>query len=163
MSVGPRIVFTRFVTGETPKLRPWREHYRRVVGADPHVADPHVDGVVETAVVWNLVSANNRALARSAGVHPNFEDAVAGARAAVSAGSMLDVVLVSEQRRGVFGWYLALVGDPVMTCARWYVTERDRRHAIDLALTSLAIATLHPGSRLMDPALMGGTRDSHER
>ena len=155
MSVGPRIVFTRFVTGESPKLQPWRDHLARVVGATVTSSVPKADDVL----VWHLVSANNRVLARSAWVFSSFDEATVSARATVDAGAELAIVPVSEERIGTYGWYATLAGETVATCSRWYVTERDRRHSIALALTSLPHATLLPGARLMDPALMGGSRE----
>ncbi len=159
MTVGPRIVFTRFVTGSSPKLAPWREHTRRVVGSAQVAVSPWTEGSDDSAVVWNLVSANNRMLARSAAVFETFDRAVASATQAVEADSTLAVTLVSDDRHGVFGWYATAEGAALMTCSRWYTTERDRRHAIELALASIAVALLSPGARLMDPNLMGGGRD----
>lgn len=159
MTVGPRIVFTRFVTHSSPKLALWRDHTRRVVGESLMESLPSADGSEDCAMVWNLVSANNRMLARSATVFDSFDRAVASAARAVDADPTLSVTLVSDDRHGVLGWYAAAHGAAVMTCSRWYATERDRRHAIELALASIAVALLSPGSRLMDPSLLGGARD----
>jgi hypothetical protein len=155
MSVGPRIVFVRFINGDSPKLSPWIAHVARVLG--PVFRRQPASGG-DGLLVWQLVSGNNRQLARSVDVHDSFEAASDSAHSIVHAASGLIVELVSEAGRGVYGWYASLDGTPVMTCARWYVTDRDRRHSIDLALRSVAVATLHTGSRLTDPALMGGDR-----
>ena len=152
MPVGPRIVFVRFIDGDSPKLTPWIAHVTRVLG--PIFArqpSPKDEGLI----VWQLVSGNNRQLARSVAIHESFEAATASARAVVESGLSLAVDSVSEAGRGVYGWYASLEGDPVMTCARWYVNDRDRRNSIELALKSVAIATLHSGSRLTDLALTG--------
>lgn len=155
MSAGPRIVFVRFLTADSPKLTPWVAHSSRVVNArGGAVATKPPTGMV----VWQLVSANNRQLARAADVLDTFEGARADASAVVAASDRLVVETVSEAGRGVYGWFATLDGRPVVTCARWYGTDRDRRHSIDLALRSMATAELHEGARLTDPALMGGDR-----
>lgn len=154
MSVGPRIVFVRFVTSDSPKLVPWLSHATRVLGADTGVQHPvPATGVV----VWQLVSANNRELARGFGAHESFEAARAHAAMVVSEPD-LELEQVSEPGRGVYGWFAAIGGVPVVTCARWYLTARDRRHSIDLAVRSIPVATLHAGARLTNPALLAGDR-----
>ena len=146
----------RFVSSESPKLLPWVAHVTRVLrDAAPREPEPSgPDGLL----VWQLVSANNRQLARSVTLHSTFSGATDAARAVVAASDSLAVQLVSEPGRGMYGWYATLDESPVMTCARWYVTDRDRRNAIALALRSVAVATLHEGARLTDPALMAGAR-----
>lgn len=155
MSVGPRIVFVRFLTSDSPKLVPWLAHARRVLGAggDADAATPEAG-----LVVWQLVSANNRELARGFGAHASFEEARADAARIVAAADSLQLELVSEAGRGVYGWYASLDGAPAVTCARWYLTARDRRHSIDLAVRSIPAATLHAGARLTNPALLAGDR-----
>ena len=110
-------------------------------------------------MVWQLVSANNRMLARSAVIYGTFDEAVVGARNAAAAGEELSVGFVSDDRHGLFGWFVSFGGDPLMTCSRWYLSERDRRHSIELALSSLLVALLSPGARLIHPSLMGGARE----
>ena len=155
MSVGPRVVFVRFISGDSPKLSPWLAHVARVLGS---AFRPQPSRSDEGLLVWQLVSGNNRQLARSVAVYSTFEQATADAARLVERGTELIVELVSEAGRGVYGWYASLDGEPVMTCARWYVTDRDRRHSIELALKSVSVAVLHTGARLTDPALMGGDR-----
>lgn len=154
MSAGPRIVFLRFATASSPKLTPWVGHSELVIGVAAEVPLGPPTGTV----VWQLVSANNRQLARGAEVHDTFEQARANAARVVERHADLEVDLVSEGRRGVYGWLARLDGEPVITCSRWYVNDRDRRHSIELARRSLAIAVLHSGARLNDPALMAGDR-----
>jgi hypothetical protein len=146
------VVFVRFLTSDSPKLRPWVAHARKVVGEDGR--DENSSG----SVVWQLVSANNRQLARGVEVYNTFEDARSSVGDVIASGAELTVDLVSEAGRGVYGWYASLAGKPVATCARWYVTDRDRRHSIELALRSITVATVHTGARLTDPALMAGDR-----
>ncbi len=154
MSAGARIVFVRFQSPESPKLAPWSAHADRVIGRS--VVAP-ADDLPGGTIVWHLVSANNRELARGARVLDSFGDARADAQAVVDAADRLEVSMVSETGRGQYGWFAALDGEPVATCARWYASDRDRRHSVRLALLQLAGARLHDGARLTDPALMAGT------
>jgi hypothetical protein len=145
---GPRIIFTRFLSGESPRLAPWREHHRRVLSQADSASRAAEHGSV---VVWRLVSSNNRELARSAEIFGQFHDAVASARAAATAAEITTVCLVSDERGGSYGWYLTHVDRPVAICARWYDAERERRHAVSLAIRGLSLATLAEGAReLMD-------------
>jgi len=158
MPVGPRVVFMRFLDDESPKLAPWISHATRVIG-DRSVAPltPNTTGN-QGRSVWQLVSANNRQLARGVGVHESFELARIHAQHVVDSGPELSLEFVSESGRGVYGWFASFAGVPVMTCARWYLTDRDRRHSGDLATRSISSALLLAGARLTDPSLMGGHR-----
>ena len=91
-------------------------------------------------------------LARGTDVYSSFEDAYAQVTELVRGTASLAVGLVSESGRGLYGWYLSDAGRPVVTCARWYLTDRDRRNSIELAVRSLAVATLGSGTRLADLA-----------
>ena len=155
MSAGPRIVFVRFLTPDSAKLMPWATHSSRVIsaGGDPVPVERPTGNVV-----WQLVSANNRELARGADILDSFEGSRENAQAAVDAADSIEIAMVSEGGRGVYGWFGTIDGRPVVTCARWYNNDRDRRHSIKLAITALAGARLHDGARLTDPALMGGER-----
>lgn len=153
MTVGPRIVFVRFLRDDSPKLVPWRVHISRVLGAAGTSSTRDANG----QLVWQLVSGNNRQLARSVRVYSSFEEASDEAKALVESAASLEVTPVSEPRHGVYGWYASIGGEPVMACARWYFTDRDRRHSIQLAVRSLETTTLHVGARLTDPELMAGT------
>lgn len=158
MSLGPRVVFVRFLNDESPKLTPWVSHATRVVGDRPVAPITSASSGEEGRLVWQLVSANNRQLARGLGVHESFDLARAHASRVVDSGSELSIEFVSEAGRGVYGWFASLDGLPVMTCARWYLTDRDRRHSSDLATRSISIAVLLAGARLTDPSLMAGHR-----
>ncbi|MGK2853702.1 MAG: hypothetical protein ACSLE3_06270 [Microbacteriaceae bacterium] len=209
MSVGPRILFTRYQSADSPKLQPWIGHLGRVLRANGAAKDVEpkdqnsvrgsvepkdqtsvrgsvepkdqtsVPGSVEPkhqvglpgsmepedeidgVVVWQLVSANNRQLARGSRIHGNFGAAELHARAAVATASLLDIAFVSEQGRGDYGWIAAVAEEPVMVSSRWYLTERDCRHSIEISLRALVKAEVHRGARLSDPTLMGGARESH--
>jgi hypothetical protein len=135
MTVGPRIVFTRFASSTSPKLRPWREHVRRVTGTAPDLIG--LDGETASVIVWNLVSANNRELGRGAHIYQRFAD-------------------------GVYGWKAAHAGTTEMVCSRWYQTDRDRQHSIAIALVALRGATLRAGARSNHPSLMAGERSAFD-
>jgi len=156
MSVGPRVVFLRFVDHESPKLVPWVAHATLVVGGHAGASGTPLTTREGGRSVWQLVSANNRQLARGIGVHESFDQARSHAKQVVDSFADLTVEFVSEPTRGGHGWFASLGGVPVMTCARWYVTERDRRQSSDLATRSIALAVLRAGARLSDPSLMAG-------
>ena len=150
MTVGSRIVFMRFATARSPKLQLWIDHFERVVGHGPRVVNSVASSQEECIVVWHLVSANNRMLARSANLYERFEDAQKGALAASGLTGPREIVLTSHQRRGEYGWYFSRDGELEMICARWYGTERDRRNAIELAELSLFSSQLGAGARSID-------------
>lgn len=160
MTVGSRIVFMRFAAARSPKLQLWIDHFERVVGHAPRVVNSVVPSQEECIVVWQLVTANNRMLARSANLYERFEDARADALAASGFTGPREIVLTSHQRRGEHGWYFCLDGEVEMICARWYSTERDRRNAIELAELSLCTMHLGAGARPIDPDTHRG---QHER
>lgn len=143
MTVQPRVMFTRFSGVENPELRPWLAHVSRVLGNRA----PAVTAVSDPSV-WQLISANNRELARSAGVYPGFRaasDAAASTVANVASAVSRHVV---DDARGLLGWYLAIDDLPVMICARWYLAERERSQAVNLALASLQVAVFSDSARL---------------
>jgi hypothetical protein len=160
MSTGPRIVFMRFVSRQSPKLEPWREHTRRVVGVTSPIVEQlsdedDDDAAAHGVIAWHLVSANNRMLARSVSVYARFVDATSRAAELVALEPQLTIRLVGDELRGLYGWYASLGDLPAFTCSRWYLTERDRRTSIELARVALASATLSGDTRLVDPALTG--------
>jgi hypothetical protein len=158
MSVGPRIVFTRFASSTSPKLRPWREHVRRVTGSLPEVIGFEPDSV--PVIVWNLVSANNRELGRGTGIYQRFDDAVVSAQRLVAQSDALQIATVSGDRDGFYGWQAVLLGTTELVCSRWYQSERDRHHSSAIALTALGAATLREGARANHPSLMAGERSA---
>ena len=154
MSVGTRIVFTRFLTIHSSKLVPWQEHTRRVAGVQLVLIDDSDDA---PAIVWKLASANNRTLGRSAAIYSAFEDARADAEAIVARADELESKLASNELSGAYGWFLEAEGEPAVVCARWYSTSRDRNQSLEIARTALAAAVLESGAKPLG-VLPYGTR-----
>jgi hypothetical protein len=134
--MGAHIVFARFPSLDSFRIRPWTQHAAEVTGSEP-AASSAGSGVV----VWQLSSANHRQLARSALVHRTVLDAIDDA-STVMRETDGEVILVRKDGAGAFGWYLATPYRILALCPRWYATERERRHSIDLVTGAL------PGAQL---------------
>ncbi|MBK4348616.1 hypothetical protein [Lacisediminihabitans changchengi] len=151
MSIGPRISLLRFSSRHAPALEPWQEHCRRVIGGPAPTYGLPTDVAVPSIVVWQLLSLNNRILARSALLYPGVDNAEERVERLVAASARIETHLVSNETRNLFGWFASISGVPVMTASRWFVTERDRRNSLELAVASLAVATVQPGTRSVRP------------
>jgi hypothetical protein len=147
MSVGTRIVFTRFTTIHSAKLVAWQEHTRRVAGMLVESIDELDLGPV---IVWKLASANNRTLGRSAELYPSFEEARVAAGRFVDCALRLEARSASNELSGAYGWFLSDDAVPAMTCSRWYSTSRDRNQSLHLARLALSLAVLETGARPID-------------
>jgi hypothetical protein len=144
---GSRIIFTRFADADSAKLEPWREHRRRVIGGAGEHRRQSTDSD-RLGVVWQLMSANNRELARSSDIFDDFQDArIAATEVQEFVGSHGEVVYTSDDRRGAYGWYLSVLGHKAVICSRWYSAERERRDAVLLAMKFLPEAQLASGAR----------------
>jgi hypothetical protein len=122
------------------------------------VAPSAETGAPGSAVIWHLSSANNRMLGRSARIYADVADAAASLRSNIQHFESWKIKFVGDEVRGNYGWYASVDHEPVMICARWYTTERDRRQALDLALDSIVVAEVQTGSRLVGAAARGGSR-----
>ena len=143
MTVQPRVIFTRFAGVENPEIGPWLAHVSRVLGNRA----PAVVKIDEPSV-WQLVSANNRELARSAGIFSGFRAASDAAAVTVAHLGAAIVRPVVDDARGLQGWYLSIEGEPAVICSRWYLADRERSQAVNLALSSLRVAVFGDGARL---------------
>ncbi len=143
MAVQPRVIFTRFADVDNPELRPWLAHVKRVLGKQAPAVIP-----VPDPTVWQLVSANNRELGRSAHIFPGFKAASDAAGALIEKLGVATVRPVVDESRGVHGWYISIDGDPAVVCSRWYFADRERSQAVNLALASLAVAVRSEGARV---------------
>jgi hypothetical protein len=144
MAVQPRVIFTRFSSADGLEFRPWTDHAARVLGK--HAPTPVA---VDDPTVWQLVSANNRELARSVGTFDGFRSARDAAMASIDALPRAIIRGVVDERQGLHGWYLSVDEEPSVVCARWYFADRERSQAVKLALSALPVATLSEGSRLV--------------
>ena len=144
MAVQPRVIFTRFSRADGLEFRPWLDHLSRVLGtrAPTPVA-------VSTPTVWQLVSANNRELARSVALFDDFASAREAAKATVFSLPRAVNRSTVDERQGLYGWYLAIDDVPTVICARWYLADRERTQAVNLAITALAEATFSEGARVV--------------
>jgi hypothetical protein len=161
MSVGSRVVFMRFTAARSPKLQLWASHFAEVVGRPPVTVGSRLAGEQESIVVWHVISANNRMLARSADLYERFEDARVGALAARGLTTGREIVLTSHKERGEYGWYATADENVEMVCSRWYRTERDRHNAIVLAEASLHNSELSTGARAVEQLATAGSQKHH--
>src|SRR4051812_44069117 len=129
--MGAHIVFARFPSRDSFRMHPWTQHAVEVTGEQPTSS-----GAGGEALVWQLASANNRQLARSAAIHRSVPDVVDDATTVVHEHEG-EVILVRKDGVGAYGWYLATPFRILALCPRWYPTERERRHSIKLMLGAL--------------------------
>jgi hypothetical protein len=158
MTVGSRIVFMRFATARSPKLQLWIDHFDLVVGYEAERPATRVAESDDGAFVWHLISANNRMLARGSSIHSALEEAIEDTARLQAVATEMQFKLVFDKNRGLYGWYASVDGIVALTCARWYLTERDRRSSIELAVISLSVAILRPGTRLVQPEISSSAR-----
>ncbi|TPW77148.1 hypothetical protein [Schumannella soli] len=108
--------------------------------------------------VWHLAGSNHRMLARSVAVFESAAAAVADATAALADFAALEPRLVRDLNGSALGWFLRRDEEPVIACARWYSTDRDRRKSLLAALEALVTATVAPVARVSHPQLGRGPR-----
>ncbi len=136
MTARASLVFVCFSAAVRSRLPLWSGHAGRVFAAAGRSYSARIPGA-DDAWVWSLVSGNNRQLARGASVHPTLAAARRDAGRMLRSRELLAVELVTGTERARYGWFATVGGHPVATCARWYPTDRDRNHSLDLALNSM--------------------------
>ncbi len=109
----------------------WIHHISRVTGASPAIAADH------PAVLWQLTAANHRVLARGAVAFDSIAEARQDVASVVEARAVLNARMVRLEASRLYGWALLDGGKPVLTCARWYTMERDRRESLRMARLGL--------------------------
>lgn len=134
MTAGARIVVTEFPLGSS-RLVPWRRHSIDVLGG-LRAAPPEPSG---SPAVWHLAASNHRMLARSVAVFSSAREAVRSAGRVLTSTAQLEAIHVRSESG--LGWFLRLDDEPLVACARWYSTERDRRKSVDAASAALRGAT----------------------
>ncbi|CAN5378534.1 hypothetical protein BH11ACT3_BH11ACT3_26000 [soil metagenome] len=150
-----KIVFSGAPARDRSVLDSWSTHARKVTGLEAKA-----ESAVGPVVVWHLAASNYRVLARSVQIFDERDDAQrdALAAAAAAASGQLTPRLVKNGYLGAYGWYAVVESTPVLTCARWYSTERDRRDSIRIAMAALveALPALRDG--VATPARTVGRR-----
>lgn len=138
MTNGPRVVYLTMPATDPVRHARWVGHGRQLIGMGPEgLSLIQADGSAGF-VVWHLVSANHRTLARGADLYPDRPTAERAVKSLSTSAPALKIHLVSRRQPGVYGWYATHAGAPILTCARWYESERTRRESIELALAALA-------------------------
>lgn len=137
MTTGPRLLFTAFPDAQV-KAAMWSGHAEILRGV------PTENFTLPTGpfTVWQLVTANGRAVARSTNSFASFDEANQDARRVVRDVASIRVELATNAATGMHGWSARLGDDVVAVCSRWYTNERDCRSAATLALQSLPIARI---------------------
>lgn len=165
-----RIAFTQFINPRMPAISRWREREEELMAspqdldfpspllglADRRQAANFTQAAAplmlrqtgkppnfnETFIVWRLISANHRELARGAGVFPDYAQAAARAESVRDAAANLRVTLVRRSRTGELAWHAALGGRPVVLAAAWHRSARDRDRSLATALQALGGARI---------------------
>lgn len=131
MSTNARVQFVRVEPSEKARMASWIHHISRVTGAPLAIATD------QPVVLWQLTAANHRVLARCANAFDSIEEARADVVTVVRARAGLAVRMVRLEASRQYGWALLDGRDPVLTCARWYTMERDRRESVRMARLGL--------------------------
>jgi hypothetical protein len=155
MAVQPRVVFTRFSDIDSPELQPWLNHLSRVIGRRATTGR-----AVPYPTVWQLLTANNREVARSAELFEGFRAARDAAQKTIDGLANSVIRTVVDEGRGLHGWYLSVDDHPQVVCSRWYFADRERTQAVTLAVATLAVATFGDGARLALDRVTKGS-DAH--
>lgn len=133
------MVFTLF-DEVAVKSAMWFGHARQFVGGGKIV--PGSAG--GPFIVWQLVTANSRPVARSVAGFASLELAISDARRVAALAPQAAISMVLDQPNGLRGWVATVDDTAITTCARWYVSDRDCRNAAELAVASLPAAPLAP-------------------
>jgi hypothetical protein len=124
MSTSARVQFVRVNPSDAARMASWIHHISRLTGAP---AEPSPDHPV---FIWQLAAANHRVLARGLVARDSVEEAKADVAAVVDARESLSSRMVRLESNRGYGWVLFKDREPVLTCARWYTMERDRRESL---------------------------------
>ncbi|MEO5921533.1 MAG: hypothetical protein ABIQ01_10380 [Pseudolysinimonas sp.] len=116
----------------------WVHHVARLTGAPAAAVPEH------PVFLWQLLAANHRVLARGSNAHDSLDEAKEDVTAVVDARERLAARMVRLESNRGYGWMLLREFAPVLTCARWYTLERNRReslHNARIGLDLLAMAS----------------------
>ena len=148
MSTGARVQFIRVDPTDPVRMASWIHHISRLTGAPVTAAPSH------PVVVWQLTAGNHRVLARGATASASVEEARADVASVVAARERLVARMVRLESSRAYGWLLLDDRTPVLTCARWYALERDRRDSLRSARLELDLLT-DAGEGLREAPVVG--------
>lgn len=131
MSTGARVQFIRVDPSDQARMTSWIHHISRLTGIPVDAAPQH------PVFVWQLTAANHRVLGRGAVARETVDEARADVDAIVSTRDRLVARMVRLESSRGYGWVLLDGRDAVLTSARWYGMERDRRESLRSARLGL--------------------------
>lgn len=166
-----RIVFTTFVSQQVPAVARWQEREEDALASlvdvdatplagltgrlrteTPKLAPPlgSIAGRPVTMpqrfnqsfTVWRLISANNREMARAAGMFSDYAEAAAHAQRVKDAAAVLTVTPIRRAETRDYGWYASFGECPVLLSAVWHRSPRDRDRSALGALQALVEAKI---------------------
>ncbi|MBN9153306.1 MAG: hypothetical protein J0J05_04900 [Microbacterium sp.] len=140
-----RIVVIELASAQ--RIHSWRDHCTPALGLTR--AD-HGPLVAEARFVWQLVSGNNRAIARGYRAYTTATEAQEHAAALRAVAGRLAVRTLRLSHDAVYSWVATHGADIVLMSARSYSTVRDVRDSIVMALATLPEATAGPARRETD-------------
>ena len=146
MTTGPRLLFTAFPDAQVNAAM-WSGHAEILSG----VPTENYRLPTGAFTVWQLVTANGRAVARATNSFSSFDEANLDARRVVREVASMRIELASHAMTGMHGWSARLGDECVAVCSRWYTNERDCRNAAALALQSLPIARIATSAHVVRP------------
>jgi hypothetical protein len=134
----PRIVIIELASPS--QVKRWLEHCAPALGA----VSKEKQDVPGHAVVWQLSSANNRALARGVRIHASVAAALADVAATRADFAQLTQRSLKISPRSEYVWVASLAGDRRLVSARVYSTVRDTRDAIAVSAQAIEAAEIAP-------------------
>jgi hypothetical protein len=136
MSTSARIQFIRVDPTESARMASWTHHLSRLTGTPLAIAPD------QSVFLWQLTAANHRILGRCAISFRSIAEAREDVASVVEARASLTVRMVRLEASRSYGWALLDRGDPVLTCARWYTMERDRRESLRMTRLGLDLLSV---------------------
>ena len=122
---GPRIVIMQLSSPR--QVTQWQDHCRSALGGD---AAASTSQLPDNRVVWQLSSANHRALARSVRVYATVDDALAEMQDTRDRFGQFKARSLKVSTRSEYAWVASIGDDKRLMSARAYSTVRDTRDAI---------------------------------
>ncbi|TXK19478.1 hypothetical protein [Homoserinibacter sp. GY 40078] len=140
MSTGARFQFVRIDPSDPVRMSSWIHHISRLTGipADPAATPTHA------VHLWHLVAGNHRVLARSASAFATVDEGWADVEAALEARDRLVARMARLESSRGYGWVLYDGSRAMMTSARWYTMERDRRESLRSTREALDVLAAAP-------------------